>query len=403
MSWTEPWLFDKPYSLFLSVFASNYTTYAGAVAITDNNSSIHETAQYERNQIGLSAGVGHRFWVNWQHYHRYTPSYYNSTNPSSLVSNQILAQVARGWQFKSQLTNGLVFDKRDNIFNPTSGFMASFSLDNVGQYLGGNSHYDRYSPIIDYYHSWFDYTLFGLFRKNSLRRWRVVQEFRFSGSFTYERIPKYGVRSDPLRQYLEPGFDPRIANPYIQVQDYLYMGGVESLRGYNYQDRHFPVDWWSGAAHRTLVSSELRFPIEPSMLWLVTFLDGGSMYENVNKFYGDRLNALNTYRANVNQLQTSNPALYYLQANYNSYGQKINESSFELNDPGKLVLSSNNISMDRFRWSWGFGLRIQIPVLPLRLYFAQKLQFTGDANHPFTKYADDPKFNFVFGIGDIKF
>ena len=402
LSWTEPWLFDKPWAFTTSAFFGNSKRYAGAVSISENNSGINEVATYERNEFGLSFGLGHRFLINWQHFHRYTPSYYSSSNASALVSDQVLAEVNRGWQFKSKLTNGISHDNRDNIYSPTSGHMVMLSMDNVGQYLGGNSHYDNFKPLMEYYHTWFDYTLFGLFRKHTLRRWKVVQEFRMSSSFTYERGPKYGS-DDEMRKLINPNYDPRISNPYLQAQDLQFMGGYESLRGWDYEDKHYPFEWRDGANHRVLFGTEVRFPIEPSLLWLVMFLDAGAMYEETGKFYGAKKEFYETYEYEINNRQASNPVEFYLQEHFNNYGQQIKESPYSLNDPERLTLSRNNLALDRFRFSWGFGFRIQIPVLPLRLYFAQKLRYTGDSAHPFTTYADDNKFQFVFGIGDVRF
>ena len=109
--------------------------------------------------------------------------------------------------------NGMGYDSRDNIFNPTSGVNTYFSISNTGQYLGGQSHFDQFNPVIEFYHTWFDYTLGGLIRSNSLRRWRVVQEFRTSSVFTYERVPKYNRIGNLLREA------DRQRNPYILQQD----------------------------------------------------------------------------------------------------------------------------------------------------------------------------------------
>lgn len=137
ISWTEPWFMDKPWSLTLSAFYSSRTLYVGATSITENNNQgIKEVASYERSGVGVSAGLGHRFLINWTHFHRYSPSFFASTRPTSLVSDQVLAEVDRGWQFRSQLTNGIAYDSRDNVFNSTQGFNLIFSVDNVGQFLG---------------------------------------------------------------------------------------------------------------------------------------------------------------------------------------------------------------------------------------------------------------------------
>jgi outer membrane protein insertion porin family len=392
LSWTEPWIYDKPWSLTLSLFYSSRTLNVGAASITENNNqAIKERATYDRSGVGVSAGVGHRFLINWTHFHRYSPSFYTSTRPSSLVSDQVLAEVNLGWQFRSQVTNGLSYDNRDNVFNSTQGFMGMFSVDNVGQYLGGQSHFDQFSPLFEYYQTWFDYTFFGLIRSNALRRWRVVQQFRTSSIFTYERVPKY--RNQDKEKI-----------PYIQVQDRLFLGGYESLRGWFFDDKYYPDEWKDGAASRVLFTSELRFPIEPSLLWLVVFLDAGSMYEEINRAVGERKEFINAYDQRVFEARTKNPVETYLLENYDSLSaKKLPQSRLDTNDPGRLVLSGRNLAFDNFRYSWGFGLRIQIPVLPLRLYFAQKVRYTGVSQHPFSSYEDDKAFQFVFGIGDLRF
>ncbi len=392
LSWTEPWIYDKPWSLTLGMFYSSRTLNVGAAPITENNNqAIKERATYDRTGVGVSVGLGHRFLINWTHFHRYSPAFFTSTKPSSLVSDQVLAEVNLGWQFRSQLTNGISYDNRDNIFNTTEGLMFMFTVDNVGQLLGGQSHFDQYSPMIEYYHTWFDYTFFGLIRSNQLRRWKVVQQFRTSSVFTFERSPVYRKQD-------------REKIPYIQVQDRLFLGGYESLRGWFFDDRFYPDEWKDGSAHRVLFSSELRFPIEPSLLWFVIFWDAGAMYEEINRAIGERREFFQTYRQRVFEARTTNPVETYILENFDPLsGRRLPQSRLDINDPSRLVLSVRNLAFDNFRYSWGFGLRIQIPVLPLRLYFAQKLRYTGVAERPFSSYDDDKAFQFVFGIGDMRF
>ncbi|MCZ8239385.1 MAG: BamA/TamA family outer membrane protein [Leptospiraceae bacterium] len=392
LSWTEPWIYDKPWSLTLSMFYSSRTLNVGAASITENNNqAIKERATYDRSGIGVSVGLGHRFLINWTHFHRYSPSFFTSSRPSSLVSDQVLAEVNLGWQFRSQLTNGLSYDNRDNIFNTTQGFLGQFAVDNVGQFLGGQSHFDQYSPLFEYYHTWFDYTFFGLIRSNALRRWRVVQQFRTSSVFTFERTPKYRNQD-------------REKIPFIQVQDRLFLGGYESLRGWFFDDKYYPDEWKDGSNSRVLFTSELRFPIEPSLLWLVVFFDGGSMFEEINRAIGERKDFFKAYDQSVFEARTRNPVETYLLENYDSLsGRRLPQSRLDVNNPGRLVLSGENLAFDNFRYSWGFGLRVQIPVLPLRLYFAQKIRYTGVSQRPFSFYEDDKAFQFVFGIGDLRF
>ncbi|MCP5497835.1 MAG: BamA/TamA family outer membrane protein [Leptospiraceae bacterium] len=404
LNWTEPWLYDQPWSLSLGLFYSALTIPTQPASITDNNyNSIKERATYERTGIGFSVGLGHRFLVNWSHFHIYQPSFFRSSKPTPLAPDFVLAEVNREWQFRSKITNGISYDNRDNVFSPTRGTHGRLSFSNMGQYLGGTSHYDQISPLIEYYHSWFDYTLGGLFRSNKLRRWQVVQEFRSSSVFTFERVPKYGRPNNPVVREQD-----RIRNPYIQYQDLNYIGGYETLRGWNYNDTLFPSAWNNRTNHRVLFSSELRFPIEPSLLWLVMFFDSGAMFDEVNRWVGAKKSDYKAYDNLYKYPRAgTDPAQLYFLEHYSLSAlpnlQKLSESPFRTNDPGRLILSKQNFALDTFKYSWGIGLRIQIPVLPLRLFFAQKLRYTGDPNHPFAPYEQDKNFHFVFGIGDFRF
>jgi len=83
--------------------------------------------------------------------------------------------------------------------------------------------------------------------------------------------------------------------------------------------------------------------------------------------------------------------------NYNKYPY---DNYYDWNDPRRAVLTQRNLSLDRMLWSWGFGLRVQIPVLPIRLFMAQKMAYN---NGRWSPIPGDSKFQFVFGIGDYRF
>ncbi|MDX1957160.1 MAG: POTRA domain-containing protein [Leptospiraceae bacterium] len=400
LSWTEPWIYDRPWALTLSLFYSSRTINVGAVSITDSQTNaIKERASYDREGVGVSIGVAHRVFINWTHFHRYSPSFFQSTNPTSLASDLVLAEVNRGWQFRSEFTNGIGYDSRDNVFNPTSGLNTYGSVSYVGQYIGGQSHFDRYNPVVEFYYNWFDYTLGGLFRTNALRRWKVVQEFRTSWTLTYEKSPV----NRASRNYLQDEQD-KLRSPYIQQQDLQFLGGYESLRGWNFQDTLYPREWQNGANHRALFSTELRFPIEPSLLWLVTFLDAGALYEEVGKWNGTRKEDAKNYEATIQGLKGQlSPQEVYFRERFNPFSLRpiaSDQNPFTKDDPDKLYLRQSNISLNNMKYSWGIGLRVQIPVLPLRLYFAQRLRYDDGALVP---YDEARNFQFVFGIGDFRF
>lgn len=131
-----------------------------------------------------------------------------------MVDDNVFLLVQRGWQVKNTITNGIFYNNRDNIFNTTRGLRGEFSHDFVGNVLGGQDHFMRYYPQIDFFWWMIDYTFFNLIRKNVLRRWRVVNEMRASATFTQPIKPFWGSQDNA-------------ENPYVEIQDRLYLGGYE--------------------------------------------------------------------------------------------------------------------------------------------------------------------------------
>ncbi|MBX7057022.1 MAG: BamA/TamA family outer membrane protein [Leptospirales bacterium] len=385
--------FPQPWALRLGAFYQSIVFEdASPLPISFDANDLFEPASFERNRFGLEIGISHSFLVNWAHYHIYSPSWSTASRPTSLSNDQVLSDVALGWQFKSSLTNGVVYNTVDNVFNPTEGFRLNSAIETVGGLLGGQDHFNRYSISTSYYFWWFDYTFGGLFRKNILKRWRVVQELRLRGIFTHETAPASGSQD-------------KSRNPFIEAEDRLFLGGYNQLRGYDFTDSKFPRIWQSGGSHQLLGGVELRFPIEPSILWLVAFFDGGALYNNVGEYIGDDKTAIETYEQQTNLLRASSDPLIVLLNDTRDpsvfWTRRWHFDSFtDWNDPYRSVFSARNVALDRALYSWGFGLRVQIPVLPLRLFVAQKLYYSHGRLRPIP---GDDEFQFVFGIGDQRF
>ncbi|MFZ5630393.1 MAG: BamA/OMP85 family outer membrane protein [Spirochaetota bacterium] len=354
-SWTEPWLFDTPWSLTLTGFYVRRRVLSGSINIATND----ESATYNLDTVGATIGIGHRLWVNWGHYHRYSPQLSVANSASSMVDDNVFLLVQRGWQVKNTITNGIFYDNRDNIFNTTRGARIEFSHDFVGNILGGQDHFMRYYPQVDFFWWMMDYTFFNLIRKNVLRRWRVVQEIRGSATFTQPIKPFWSSQDVAT-------------NPYVEIQDRLYLGGYESLRGWTlfdafYGDTPAGQTWRNGGSHRILFGSEIRVPVEPSLFWLVLFFDAGALYQNMAEY----------------SFSSTTPA-----ATINAYSQ--------------AQLSQQTFALSYFRYSWGFGFRLQIPILPLRIYLAKRLLWDDNLGW-FRDHPNQSGFEFVFGIGDRRF
>jgi len=353
VSWTEPWVFNVPWSLTVGAFYNHIKRFSHSINISGFKDF---DTYYYYDRTGIDVRVGHRLGINWIHYHGFSPTLSGVTSPSSLATDEAYILERRGWQLQNKFKNGITFDNRDNIFNPTKGLTLDFSVDVVGNVLGGEDHYNRYSGTVQFYWWPFDYTLFNLIRKNLLRRYRIVFEHRLSASFTQQTTPAYGNQN-------------RYNNPYVENYDRLFIGGYESLRGWlPLNDPLFPEGWQDGGSHRLLFSTELRFPLEPNLFWAVIFFDMGALFNDMNQYYID----------------SSTPDAYVKALK----GTKLN--------------SDHLLNMNYYLYSWGFGIRINLAMMPLRFFGGQRLIWDGSKNW-FTPPPSRQNFEFVFGIGDKRF
>lgn len=351
-SWALPWIGGKvPLSLLLSAAYSHKKETAYSIAGLTNSK---EVAYYVEDSIGLSIGFQHSFATNWGHYHAIQPSFSKISKPSSMVNDEVYRLVRRGWSFKNVLTNAIYFDNRDNTANPTEGVRFDFSIDLAGSIMGGSSHYMRYEPKFEFFWWPMDFTFFNAIRNNMLRRWRIVFQHRVSTSFTHLLAPLYNKQ------------DPSI-DPYIKQNERLAIGGYRTLRGWDPHDSNFPLAWRDGGSHMIMFSNELRIPLEPNIIWFVFYFDIGALFDNPKEYQLDRLPADVT--------------------------QSILDSQ---------LTAKNLFSGAYYRYSWGFGVRIQIPILPLRLYFGQRLAWN-PAKKLLTPPEGAKEFNFVLGMGDQRF
>ena len=254
-SWREPWLLEEPWALTISASYNNYLRQVEGIdlGLQDRN------ATYRLSSIGVGVQVDHRFAFFWGHYHGWHPAFTRYNSPSSLAGDDIFLLVHQGWKFKNRLVNGIYYDSRDNVFNTTSGMRANFRWVLTGSILGGGDHFMQYEPSYQLYWWPFDLTFFGLFKKRILRRWRFVFEHRISMGFTQITGSVYGSQD-------------RTRDPYIERDDYYYLGGYETLRGWRPNASSYPIAWRDWASHRILFGTEFRIPLEPSIIWFVFFL-----------------------------------------------------------------------------------------------------------------------------------
>ncbi|MBU1076230.1 MAG: BamA/TamA family outer membrane protein, partial [Spirochaetes bacterium] len=276
-----PWIFGSPNTFSLSVF------YRNNARIRTTSIKSNEDIYYNKQEWGSTVGLARRmsdtitlssfYGIELYKYYRFRPV--SEFGTTKIPSNLSLQEKMHGQdRVKSSLTLKFDYDSRDNVFNPTSGLHFNQSWSMVGGFLGGNDKYMKYITDVSKY-----YPLF----------WRFVLVLHLN----------LGL--------IDRSFDGKPIDNTINSDDLLYVGGVESIRGYDYWD----AQWKYGGFSRVYGNVEYRYPIAEQIIWGVFFMDGGHLWEKTH-----------------------------------------------------LI----NFNIKEYYFSAGWGFRIQIPMIPIRLYFSKR-------------------------------
>ncbi len=346
LSFDERWLFGVPLSFSASIFYYYYQLQSPSLF-----PNTYDIAQYYKEAVGYSLGLGYRFLYFFNTGIGWSQAWRAIKNPSGNSPDIVFQIGALGYQDKRTLSTYLYFDNKDNYLNPTRGVKVGVTIYSTGGWLGGQDHYMRYNPEFFWY--------FSPFHIPFLKTHPLVFEFRMTGTFLGQ--PLGNVNQDYAK------------NEWLEYEDRLTIGGVETLRAWNYYDPAFATSWRSaGLYHRILYGLEFRIPILPQMLWIALFFDAGSLWSD--SFW-------------ENQMKTINPLMYGIIAADEANGSLRRIDQF---------FQTNFLAY--FKYSYGIGIRVQIPMMPLRFWFGQKMVFQ---NNQFMNVPNG--FNFQFAIGDMRF
>lgn len=346
LSFEERWLFDYPVGFNSSIFYYLYG-YETTSIFTESD----YTSEYRKMGYGYSLGLSYRFWYYWVTGVKWTQTYKRYIDPSGNSPDTIFVSVANGLQLKNTVTLYAYRDSRDNYQNPTKGFRTGLSAAFTGgSILKGDDHFNQYSPEFSLYFSPFNIPF--------VKNYPTVFEFRGSADFITPPMNKKWVSKHQSYEN----------NEWLEYEDRLDIGGPETVRGWESDDSDMPDSWrYVGLYHRILYGAEYRFPVHPQMLWIVLFFDAGSLWSD--KFWEEQLS--DTDKAYVTD--------------------DLNSGTLRRIDQ----LKDGNL-LPYFIYSYGFGFKVQIPMMPIRFWFAKKMIYD-------TKFRTISDFNFSFSMGDIRF
>lgn len=226
ISFTEPWLFDRPLAAGFDLFS---------------NRRIFNEYDYE--SLGGDVRFSHPFLDFWRWNAGYRLSLDEITNVKTDLSSALRDQT--GSKITSMVTGSIVRDSRDSVVTPTKGGSTSLLLEVAG--LGGDLHFAKAIASSSYFKPiWFDHVLSG----------RVEGGYGFG--FGDENLPLF---------------------------ERFYLGGPNTVRSFKFR-KISPVDENGlriGGTSELLGNIEYLVPL-PFNLRLAGFYDVGNVYGFGTKF-----------------------------------------------------------------------------------------------------------------------
>jgi outer membrane protein insertion porin family len=221
ISFTDPWLFDRPLSAGFDIYTTNRV-------FTD----------YNYASTGVTFRMSHPFAEYWRWHLGYRISQDHITHiADGVLSPELLQQ--KGIHITSMITGSLTRDSRDNIQAPSRGGQLGVSVDFAG--LGGDIRFVKTVASATYFKTiWFGHIISGRAEAGYIVGWG--------------------------------GSD-------VPIFERFFLGGPNSLRGWKFRqispidDTGFPI----GGTSEILTNVEYLVPL-PFGLRVAGFFDAGNVY-----------------------------------------------------------------------------------------------------------------------------
>jgi outer membrane protein insertion porin family len=351
---TEPWFLDRPLSLGGQAFYSD-ATYLSSV--------------YSQRNYGFSLELRKPLF-SWVYGSLgYTLQNYQIYDVSNGVSSEILAEA--GTTTKSMVSTSLVWDRRDNPFLTRRGERISISPFVTGGPLGGDEQiYGLDIEATKYWRVWKDVIFLVDAEASTVDNWDTSETKAIQNEGFVVSAPHKTLFVDPLGNPCAIGspncgpviktFTEQISN--VPIYDRLYLGGSNNLRGFKFRDispkdtNNQPI----GGDTMWRATGEITFPIIEKARGAI-FSDVGAVNEGPWTFGITNIdiprgaNQIATFKYKVQQAKAGKGP-----------------------DPGPLAPRRTVESLGS---DFGIGLRLDLPIGPLRLDYGFPVDNAGNASH----------------------
>jgi len=238
VSFLEPWLADTPTSFGFEVYDQ--------IASKENKENTTVIGEYDMERLGGRLILGRKISDSF----KLGLELKSEKVIYELISGILPDDTNEGWT--NSLTPNIYYDTRDNVFEPTSGWYHSFSLEKAGGFLGGDYDFTKYNLTLRAYISTQfieDVVDIGSIKKITDNLSKGVLALRAIGGIADTDLPSFAL---------------------------YQVGGMNTLRGYHFGE-------FSG--DKSLVfNGEYRLPLAKNFQ-AVLFVDWGQAWD-----YGESIN-----------------------------------------------------------------------------------------------------------------
>ena len=226
LSFTEPWLFDIPLSAGVDLY--KWT---------------REYDDYDKDSTGAAVRFGYPVFDYTKAYLSYS---FEIADITDIVDDaSVTIQELEGKNTTSSISASIRYDSRDRVFNPTEGSDHSFTVEHAGGILGGDIAFTKYLAETGWY-----WPLF----------WDTVGFVHGKGG--YVQSSSGGILPD---------------------YEKFYLGGINSVRGYDWQDIHALDDNGDEIGGTKFIQFNIEYLIpliKKAGLMGLVFFDAGNVYND---------------------------------------------------------------------------------------------------------------------------
>lgn len=231
LGWVDPWIFGFPYSFGFDVYNMSH------------NQRGDTGYAYDEARTGFDLKLGKEITDHLRAGLLYRLEQVNISNIASGASADFTAEEGRNWI--SSLTLDLSYDRRDNIYNATKGYLLGFSVTDAGGFLMGDKNFMKGTGTAAYYHTFFE---------------KVTLELKGRAGLA----SAYGSTND------------------VPIYERFFAGGANTIRGYKERavgprdtGNNEPV----GGDAIVIGNVEATFPLYEKMLKGAVFFDVGNVWK----------------------------------------------------------------------------------------------------------------------------